>query len=106
LDSARVTNHDDATSMFPDFNFISQGYEYGDDLAVEADFSVKLNAELDIMSESPQCYLTNTTSLVPQNSSFHYIELCRDTYLKGDVRVTIRELSVLTENAWQVVWKP
>jgi hypothetical protein len=106
LDSARVTNHDDVTSMFPDFNFISQGYEYGDDLAVEADFSVKLNAELDIMSESPQCYLTNTTSLVPQNSSFHYIELCRDTYLKGDVRVTIRELSVLTENAWQVVWKP
>jgi hypothetical protein len=38
-----------------------------DDLAVEADLSVKLNAELDIMSEFPQGYLTNTTSLVPQN---------------------------------------
>ena len=104
MDSARVTNHD-VTSMFPDFNFISQGYEYGDDLAVEADLSVKLNAELDIMSEFPQGYSTNTTSLVPQNSSFHYVQLCRDMYPKGDVSVQIRELSVLMENAWHVVWK-
>jgi hypothetical protein len=106
LDSARVTNHADVTSRFPDFNLVSQGYEYGDDLAVEAGLSVKLNAELDIMSEFPQGYLTNTTSLVPQNSSFHYVQLCRDTYPKGNVRVTIRELSVLMENAWQVVWNP
>ena len=103
MDFARVTNHD-VTSRFPDFNFISQDYEYGDDLAVEADLSVKLHVEMDIMSESPLCYLTNTTSLVPQNSSFHYVQLCRDTYPKGDVRVQIRELSVLMENTWQVVW--
>lgn len=66
MDSARITNHD-VTLMFLDFNFISQGYEYGNDLAVEADLSVKLNAELDIMSKFPQGYLTNTASLMPQN---------------------------------------
>lgn len=66
MDSARITNHD-VTLMFLDFNFISQGYEYGNDLAVEADLSVKLNAALDIMSKFPQGYLTNTASLMPQN---------------------------------------
>ena len=96
----------DVESTFPDFNYDSQGHEYGCDFAVEADPSVKLHAEMDIMSESPKCYLTNATSLVPQNSSFHYVQLCRDTYPKGNVRVTIRELSVLMENAWQVVWNP
>ncbi len=106
MDSVRVTNHDDVTSTFSDFNFIAQGDDYGDYLPREADLSVKLNAELDIMSEFPEGYLTNTTSLVPQNSSFHYVQLCRDTYPKGGVRVQIRELSVLMENARQVVWKP
>lgn len=104
--SARATNYDDVKSRFPDFNYDSQGYEYGYDFAVEADPSVKLHLEMDIMSEPPQCYLTNTTSLVPQNSSFHYVQLCRGMYPKGDVKVTIWELSVLMENAWQVVWKP
>jgi len=104
--SARVTNYEDVKSRFPDFNDYSQGYEYGYDFAVEADPSVKLQVEMDIMSESPQCYLANTTSLVPQNSSFHYVQLCRETYPKGDVKVTIWELSVLMENAWQVVWTP
>jgi len=96
--------YDDVKSRFPDFNYDAQGSEYGYDFAVEADPSVKLFAEMDIMSESPQCYLTNTTSLVPQNSYFHYVQLCRDTYPKGDVKVTIWELSVLMENAWQVIW--
>jgi len=104
--SARVTNYEDVKSRFSDFNYYSQGYEYGYDFAVEADPSVKLQVEMDIMSESPLCYLTNTTSLVPQNSSFHYVQLCRDTYPKGDVRVTIWELSVFMEHAWQVVWTP
>ena len=79
MDSARVVNHDDVISRFPDFNFISQGCEYGDDLAVEAGLSVKLNAELDIMSELLTGYLTNTTSLVLQNSSFHYVQLCKES---------------------------
>ena len=99
MDSARVTNHDDVTSRFPDFNYDSQGYEYGHDLAVEADPSVKLHVEMDIMSESPLFYLTNTTLLVPQTPSLHYVQLCRDTYPKGDVKVTIWELSVWMENA-------
>jgi len=104
--SARVTNYEDVKSRFPDFNYYSQGYEYGYDFEVEADPSVKLQVEMDIVSDSPQCYLTNATALVPQNSSLHYVQLCRDTYPKGDVKVTIWELSVLMENAWQVVWNP
>jgi len=104
--SARATNYENVKSRFPDFNYDSQGYEYGYDFAVEADPTVKLHAEMDIMSETPQCYLTNTTSLFPQNSSFHYVQLCKDKYPSGGVKVTIWELSVLMENAWQVVWNP
>jgi len=104
--SARGTNYEDMKSRYPVFNDDSQGYEYGYDFAVEANPSVKMYVEMDIMSESPQCYLTNTTSLVPQNSSIHYVQLCRDMYPRGDVKVTIWELSVLMEDAWQVVWNP
>jgi len=104
--SARATNFEAVKSSFPDPNYDSQGYEYGYDFAVEADPSVKLYVEMDIMSESPQCYLTNSTSLVPQNSSVHYVQLCRDAYPKGNVKATIWELSVLMEDAWQVVWRP
>jgi len=105
--SARAINYEDMKSRFPDFyNYDSQGYEYGYEFAVETDPSVKLHVEMDIMSELPICYLSNTTSNVPQKSSFHFVELCKDMYPKGDVKVTISELSVLMENAWQVVWKP
>lgn len=93
-----MTNYEDVKSRFPDFNYASQGYEYGYDFAVEADPSVKLQGEMDIMSESPKYYLTNSTSLVPQNSCFRYIQFCRDSYPKRDMWVTIVEHSILVEN--------
>jgi len=104
--SAQATTYDDVKSKTFDFNFISQGFEYGYDFAVEADPSSKMQVEMDIISESPVCGLSNTVSLIPDSSSLHYVQLCRDDYPNGNVRVVIRELSVLIENAWQVTWTP
>ena len=84
----------------------SQGFEYGYDFAVEADPSVKVQVEMDIMSESPVCGLSNSASFVPESSSLHYVQLCRDEYPKGNVRVTIRELSILVEDVWKTTWTP
>jgi hypothetical protein len=61
---------------------------------------------MDIMSEFPVCGLSNTASLVPESSSLHYIQLCRDEYPKGNVKVTIRELSVLVDSIWKASWAP
>jgi hypothetical protein len=102
--SARAANYDDMKN--PDFLFGSQGFEYGYDFTVEADPSVKMHAEMDIMSESPVCAPSNNTSLVPESSSLHYFQLCRDEYPKGNVKVTIRELSILVENIWKATWTP
>lgn len=102
--SARSASYEDIQS--PRFVDGSQGYDYGYDFSVEADPPVKMQVEMDIMSESPNCWLSNSMSNVPERSSIHYIQLCRGEYPRGDVRVIIRELSVLLENTWQVVWKP
>ena len=84
----------------------SQGFQYGYDFAVEANPSVKMQVEMDIMSESPVCGLSNSASFVPESSSLHYVQLCRDEYPKGNVRVTIRELSILVEDVWKTTWTP
>jgi hypothetical protein len=102
--SARAANFDDIKT--PDYILGSQGYEYGYEFIVNADPSVKMHVEMDIMSEAPVCWLTNSASFVPDSSSIHYIQLCRDEYPKGNVRVTLRELSILVENAWQATWTP
>lgn len=102
--TARAASFADIQS--PRFIDGSQGYDYGYDFAVEAHPSVKMWVEMDIMSESPGCWLSNSMSSVPESSSIHYVQLCRGGYPAGDVRVTIRELSVLLENTWQADWKP
>lgn len=102
--SARAANFDDINT--PNFLMGSQGFEYGYDFAVEADPSVKMQVEMDIMSESPVCGLSNSASFVPESSSLHYVQLCRDEYPKGNVRVTIRELSILIEDVWKATWTP
>jgi hypothetical protein len=102
--SARAASYDDIKT--PDFLLGSQGFEYGYDFAVETDPSVKMQTEMDIMSEFPVCGLSNTASLVPESSSLHYIQLCRDEYPKGNVKVTIRELSVLVDSIWKASWAP
>ena len=103
--SARAINWDNDVKA-PSYIDGSQGYEYGYMFTVETDPSVKFNAEMDIMSESPMCGLTNVTSLVPSGSSLQYAQLCRDAYPKGEVKVTISQISVLLENTWQVTWTP
>jgi hypothetical protein len=84
----------------------SQGYDFGYQFAVESDPSVKMSAEMDIMSESPMCGLTVGSPFIPSGSSLQYTQLCRDTYPSGLVKVTIRELAILMENTWQSTWVP
>jgi len=103
--SARAVNWENDVKV-PSYIDGSQGYEYGYMFTIETDPSVKFSAEMDIMSESPMCGLTNVTSLVPSGSSLQYAQLCRDAYPKGQVKVTIRELSILLEDTWQVTWTP
>jgi hypothetical protein len=90
----------------PSFIDGSQGYDFGYQFAVEFPPSVKMNAEMDIMSESPMCGITVGAPFLPEGSSILYTQLCRDTYPSGLVKVTIRELSILIENTWQSTWTP
>jgi hypothetical protein len=84
----------------------SQGYEFGYQFTVESDPSIKMSAEMDIMSESPMCWLTVGSPFIPSNSSLQYTQLCRDQYPSELVKVTIRELAVLLEHTWQSTWTP
>jgi len=84
----------------------SQGFDYGYNFGVSADPSVKILVEMDIMSESPACWLMSPQPLVPDSSSIHYAQLCKDGYPKGNIKVTLRQLSVLVENSWQAIWTP
>ena len=89
-----------------DFPFPSQGFEYGYDFVVETDPTTKLQVEVDIMSDAPVCGLNNRVPHVPESPSIHIIQLCKDEYPKGDIKVVIRRLSVLIENDWQATWTP
>jgi hypothetical protein len=104
ITSAKAIIWDDV--KMPDFIDGSQGYEYGYQFTVESDPSLRMSAEMDIMSESPMCGMTIGTPFIPDSSSLLYTQLCRDTYPSGLVKVTIRELSVLIENIWQSTWTP
>ena len=84
----------------------SQGFEYGYQFTVESDPSVKMVTEMDIMSESPMCGYPVGAPFYPESSSLLYTNLCRDTYPSGQVKVTIREFSVLMENTWQATYTP
>ena len=114
--SARVTTYEEVAAQNPPppgyFDsqghqyFESQGFLYGYDFTLETDPSVKMLVEMDIMSETPVCGLSNPTSIEPQSSSIHYAKLCRDEYPKGNVKVQIWQLAVLLENTWQSTWNP
>ena len=90
----------------PDYIDGSQGYEFGYDFTVETDPSVKMQVEMDIMSESPMCWLSNSNTDAPYTASLHYIELCREKFPTGSVKVQIWQLAVLVENTWQATWQP
>ena len=102
--SARAATFEDIQT--PDFIDGSQGYDFGYQFAVESDPSVKINVWMDIMSETPMCFLTNGAPVIPTNSSLLFTQLCRDSYPNGKVKVTIGELSVLLEGIWQSPWTP
>jgi len=105
ITSAKAIIWDDVKT--PDFIDGSQGYEYGYQFTVESDPSVKMSAEMDIMSESPMCGMTmKLPSYHPSSSSLQYTQLCRDAFPTGQVKVTIWELSILLENTWQAMWTP
>lgn len=102
--SARAATFEDIRT--PDFIDGSQGFDYGYQFTLETDPSVKMLIWMDIMSESAQCWLSNATPFVPEHSSIQFTQLCRDEYPKGNIRVTIGELSTLLENSWQATWAP
>jgi hypothetical protein len=105
VQSAQGITYAELKTNYPDM-YDSQGFEYGYDFLVDSNPSLKMEVEMDIISESPVCTPMNMTMLVPATSSQHYPILCRESFPKGDVRVNIRELSVLVENTWQAVLRP
>jgi hypothetical protein len=102
--SARAASFADIQT--PEFIDGSQGYDYGYEFIVETDPSAKLLLWMDIMSESANCWLNNQNLNVPESSSINFTMLCKDGYPKGNVRVTIGELSILVDNTWQATWTP
>jgi len=106
ITSVRAANYDDIKTPELEAAFGSQGFEYGYDFSVETDPSVKFQVLMDIMSETYVCAMMNGYSINPDSSSLHSVQLCRDTYPKGEIVVRLLQLSVLMENTWQVTWAP
>jgi hypothetical protein len=82
----------------------SQGYDYGYQFAVEGDPSLKISAQIQIMSDS--CWPSFGAPDVPESSFLLYTEFCRIEYPKGPLSVLVTELSVLVEDTWQVTGTP
>lgn len=107
VSSARAVTFEEV--MAPDLFGNSQGYDFGYQFAVESNPATKMSVWMDIMSESPDCFLSNVLfdkSPIPSNSVIPFTQFCRDAYPKGLVKVTIGELSVLLEGIWQSTWNP
>ena len=100
--SARAVVWDDV--KVPEFIDGSQGYDYGYQFSIQGKPPVKMNVELDIISD--KCGFTVGVPFMPENSSLLNTQLCRDEFPKGRVTVLIREISVLLENTWQATWTP
>lgn len=105
IKSAKAVTWNDV--KLPEWNEAdSQGFEYGYQFAVESDPSVKMIADMDIMTESPMCGYPVGSTFFPQSSSMLYTNLCRETYPNGEVKVKIWQLAVLMENTWQATYTP
>ncbi|HEX2997009.1 MAG TPA: hypothetical protein VHP14_19465, partial [Anaerolineales bacterium] len=102
--SARAVIWDD----FETSNFLdgSQGYEFGYQFTVESDPSIKIDVEMDIMSEKYNCWSMFDTIPPKATSPLLHTQLCRGEFPKGTVKTTIWELAVLLENTWQTTWTP
>ena len=106
ITTVRAASYEDIKTPEMEAAFGSQGFEYGYDFAVETDPAAKVQVELQIMSETYICATMSGSSINPDSSSFHHVQLCRDAYPKGEIVVQIWQLAVLVENTWQVIWTP
>jgi hypothetical protein len=82
----------------------SQGYDYGYQFIVKAVPTLELIAEMDIRGDEYQCWLTDVHKVEAQ--PLIYTQLCRNGYPKGQVAVTIREMSITLNEVLKTEWKP
>jgi hypothetical protein len=101
--SARATNFADVAKIH-EFIDGSQGYEYGYQFVVAADPALELLVEMDIQGDEYQCWLSDVNKVETQ--PLLYTQLCKNGYPKGQVAVTIREMSITLNDDIQVEWKP
>lgn len=94
-----VTFSDIETSSFIDG---SQGYEYGYQFTIEADPSLDMIVEMDIMKGD--CWLYDIKKIEP--SPLLYTQLCKDLYPNGQIPITIHEMSITLNDDLQAEWMP
>jgi hypothetical protein len=88
----------------PEYIDGSQGFDYGYQFAISTDPTLKINVELDLISD--KCGFTVGVPFHPEGSSLLNTQLCRDEYPKGQVNVVIREMAVMLEEELRTEWKP
>ncbi len=101
--SAQASNYDNVAKIH-DYVDGSQGYEYGYQFIVAADPSLELVVEMDIRSDEYQCWLSDVNKVKTQ--PLLYTQLCKNGYPKGQVSVTIREMSITLDDDIQAEWIP
>jgi hypothetical protein len=100
--SARAVVWDDV--KVPEFIDGSQGFDYGYQFTIQGESSVKMNVDMDILSE--KCGFTVGVPFLPEDSSLLNTQLCREEYPQGPVTVLVRQIAVLMENSWKSTWTP
>lgn len=101
--SAQAVTFDDVAK---NHNYIdgSQGYNYGYQFIVEAAPDLELIAEMDIHGDEYQCWLTDVNKV--EVEPLIYTQLCKNGYPRGQVAVTIREMSITLNDDLKAEWKP
>jgi hypothetical protein len=102
VSSARSVIWDDVKE--PSYIDGSQGFDYGYQFAVSTDPALKMNVELDLISD--KCGFTVGVPFQPEGSSLLNTQLCRDEYPKGQITVVVREIAVTLEGELRTEWKP
>lgn len=101
--SAQASNFDDVAKVH-DYIDGPQGYEYGYQFMVAADPSLELLVEMDIRGDEYQCWLSDVNKVETQ--PLLYTQLCKNGYPKGQVSVTILEMSIVLDDDVQAEWIP
>ena len=101
--SAQASNYDDVAKIH-EFIDGSQGFEYGYQFVVASDPSLELLVEMDIQGDENQCWLSDVNKVEKQ--PLVYTQLCKNEYPKGEIAVTIREMSITLNDDIQIEWNP